>query len=248
MPHEQALAQVLTAGYIELELTQSTKDGRRVEIESHVTLIRDERNEPSGMLAINRDISERKQAQVAVRQSEERMRRALGIDTVGVIFFKPDGRITATNDAFLRMSGYSRDEFEQGMLRWDHLTPIEWMPRTMHAIDEFLTTGRSTPYEKEYIRKDGTRWWALFATARLSDDDDEGVKFIVDISESKRAEESLRASEERFRAVANLVPDLLWSTDPDGIPTWYNGRWHEFTGQSKDDNSWRRLGERVPSR
>ena len=64
-----------------------------------------------------------------LRRSEERFRRIAEIETVGVIFFTIDGRITDGNDAFLRMSGHSREALAAGRLRWDELTPPDWMPR-----------------------------------------------------------------------------------------------------------------------
>jgi PAS domain S-box-containing protein len=148
-------------------------------------------------------VFEREQASLAVRESEERLRRALAIETVGVIFFKTDGSITETNDAFLRMSGYSREDCEQGLVRWDKMTPPEWMPHSLLAVKEFNAVGRTTPYEKQYIRKDGSRWWALFAAMRLNEA--EGVEFVIDITERKQAEaerEQLLAREQAARAEA----------------------------------------------
>lgn len=121
-----------------------------------------------------------------LRRSEERLRRAMDIETVGTIFFKTDGSITDANDTFLRMSGYSREELEQGKVRWDVMTPPEWMTLSLKAMEEFEATGRTTPYEKEYFSKDGSRWWALFAATRLGEE--EGVEFIIDITERKQAE------------------------------------------------------------
>ncbi|MCC5669675.1 PAS domain S-box protein [Nostoc sp. CHAB 5784] len=111
---------------------------------------------------------------------------AIAIETVGVIFFKTNGSITETNDAFLKMSGYSREDIEQGLGRWDKMTPPEWMPHSLRAIEEFKATGSTTPYEKEYIRKDGSRWWALFCAKRLNEED--GVEFIIDITNRKQAQ------------------------------------------------------------
>ncbi|MBD2101370.1 PAS domain S-box protein [Leptolyngbya sp. FACHB-261] len=145
------------------------------------------------------DITARKQAEEALRVSEERLQRAIAIETVGVIFFRTEGVIGDANDAFLRMSGYNREDFEQGRVRWDKLTPPEWMPASHRAVQEFLTLGRTTPYEKEYIRKDGSRWWGLFAASRLNGT--EGVEFIIDISERKRVEaerEQLLAKERHY--------------------------------------------------
>jgi PAS domain S-box-containing protein len=138
-----------------------------------------------------------------LRRSEERLRRAMEIETVGVIFFNADGNITDANDAFLRMSGYSREDLAGEPLRWDEMTPPEWMPRSLKALEELQKTGRTTPYEKEYIRKDGSRWWGLFAATRLSED--ESVEFIIDITERQQAEverDRLLTRELRARAQA----------------------------------------------
>ncbi|HEU5430893.1 MAG TPA: ATP-binding protein, partial [Thermomicrobiales bacterium] len=132
------------------------------------------------------DLIERRRADEAVRESEQRLQRAIEIETVGVVYFRTDGAITYANDAFLRMSGYSRDDVARGLLRWDTTTPPEWMPATLRAMDELVESGRISPYEKEYLRKDGSRWWTLCAGTRLSED--EGVKFVLDLTEAKRLE------------------------------------------------------------
>jgi PAS domain S-box-containing protein len=156
------------------------------------------------------EITERKHAEEALRASEERLRRALDIETVGVIFFKVDGSITHSNDTFLRMSGYSRADLEHGLVRWGTMTPPEWMPQSWKAVQEFLTLGRIMPYEKQYIRKDGSRWWALFAGTRLNAE--EGVEFIVDITDRKQAEADLAASRRKLAAIAEREQQRLAHT------------------------------------
>src|SRR3712207_880200 len=101
------------------------------------------------------------------------------------------------------MSGYRREDFEQGRARWDVMTPEEFMPASYTAINELLTTGETRPYEKQYIRKDGSRWWGLFAAKLLQDG--EAVEFIIDITARKAAEAALRASEERLHLVLASV-------------------------------------------
>jgi PAS domain S-box-containing protein len=147
------------------------------------------------IIAVAQNITERKRAEEALKESEERLQRAIAIETVGVIFFKAEGQITEANDAFLRMSGYGREDLAEGLLRWDVMTPPEWMPRSLEAVEELQTTGRTTPYEKEYIRKDGSRWWGLFAATRLGEE--ESVEFVIDVTGRKRAEE------ERERLIAH---------------------------------------------
>jgi PAS domain-containing protein len=57
------------------------------------------------------------------------------------------------------------------------------------------------------------------------------VEFVIDITESKRAEQALRESEARLQSIANLVPDLLWESEPDGSTSWYNRRWMDTQGK-----------------
>ena len=170
--------------------------------DTHIGLTEDTHGRPMPSVDLlfssaSASFGERKRAEEALRESEERLRRTIAIETVGVIFFKTDGRITEANDAFLRMSGYDREDLAQGLLRWDAMTPPEWMPRSVEAVEELQTTGRTTPYEKEYIRKDGSRWWGLFAATGLSEE--ESIEFVIDVTSRKRAEE------ERERLVAHEV-------------------------------------------
>ena len=142
---------------------------------------------------------------------EERMTRAMQIDTVGILFFRPDGRITDCNDAFLRMSGVARADVVAGRVRWDLLTPAEWMPASLRAIEEFTQLGRTTPYEKEYVRPDGTRWWGLFAATRIGPD--EGVEYVIEVTERKRAEAARRGTEAEFHAMFELSSVGQFQTD-----------------------------------
>jgi PAS domain S-box-containing protein len=169
------------------------------------------------------NITARKQAEAALRASEARLHKVLDIATVSVIFFTIDGQITDANAAFLQMSGYSRADLAHGRVRWDTMTPPEWLPPSLHAIEELRARGYTTPYEKEYIRKDGTRWWALFAARLLTAD--EGVEFIIDITARKAAEAALHASEERLRLVVESVQDYaIFTIDPEGrVTSWNTG-------------------------
>ncbi|MBP2301053.1 PAS domain-containing protein [Azospirillum picis] len=139
-----------------------------------------------GIVILFRDVTARKRIEDAIRKSEERLRRALETETVGVLFFDPAGTIKEANDAFLGFSGFTHEDVAAGRLRWQELTPPDHMEASWRAYTELTTSGRATPYEKEYYRKDGSRWWGLFAPRLLSSG--EAVEFIIEISERKRTE------------------------------------------------------------
>lgn len=126
------------------------------------------------------------------------------------------------------MIGYTREAFERGELKSEKVTLPEWMPLTWQVMKELKANGRFRPYEKELVRPDGSRWWGLFAGMQL--DENENVEFILDITERKEIEKAMRRSEERFRAIADLVPDLLWRNNAKGKTEWCNQQWLEYTG------------------
>jgi PAS domain S-box-containing protein len=161
------------------------------------------------------DLIERKRSEELLCASEERLRRAISIDTVGVIFFDADGAISDANDAFLRMSGYDREDLAQGGVRWDVMTAPEFMQVSMRAVGELLARGETSPYEKQYVRKDGSRWWGLFAAKLLRPG--QGVEFILDVTKRKEAEAALRASEARQAFLVEFSDRLREAEDPGQI-------------------------------
>ncbi|HEY1927627.1 MAG TPA: PAS domain S-box protein, partial [Caulobacteraceae bacterium] len=143
-----------------------------------------------GVLCEGSDVTAGHVAREALRQSEARFRTALQIDTVGGVFFHLDGGLVEANDAFLRMSGYSRDDLQAGRLSLRSLTAPEWLEASEQVFADLKAGRETTAYEKEYVRKDGSRWWGLFAAKLLPDDI--VFKFVVDITEQKRTELALR--------------------------------------------------------
>jgi PAS domain S-box-containing protein len=137
-----------------------------------------------------------------------------------VLFWAPGVILAEVNDAFLDMTGFSRQEV-LGM-SWRELTPEEFHPVSLRAIEELTTRGEATPFEKQYFRKDGSRWWGLFAPRVVGD---EVVEFVLDITPRHVAEERLRESEERLRLIVENVRDYgIFTTNPqDQITEWFPG-------------------------
>jgi PAS domain S-box-containing protein len=157
------------------------------------------------VLAVVRDITERKRSEEALRRSETRLRQVLATETVGVLFLDKDGTIIDSNTAFLRMTGYSRAEVDAHELTWRKLTPPEWVAVTEEQMGKLEASGLIEPYEKEYLRKDGSRCWMLFTGRML--DDGTIAEYCIDISDRKRAEQEreLLASELSHRVKNTLA-------------------------------------------
>jgi PAS domain S-box-containing protein len=114
------------------------------------------------------------------------------ITTVCVISWGAGFRLVAVNDGFLRMTGFTHDEAIGKT--WQDLTPLEHHAASWEAVRQVTTLGEAVPYEKEYFRRDGSRWWGLFAPRKIGD---EVIEFVLDVSERIHAETALRAADRR---------------------------------------------------
>jgi PAS domain S-box-containing protein len=133
-----------------------------------------------------------------LQEREAKIRRLVDSNIVGIVIWDVQGRIIDANKAFLDMVGYAQEDLVSGRLRWTELTPAEWRDADEQIIAELKAVGTLQPREKEYLRKDGSRVPVLVARALFEWKPDEGVSFVIDMTDRKRAEEKLRASERRL--------------------------------------------------
>ena len=126
------------------------------------------------------------------RDAEAKVRRLLDAGVVGVIVTDLE-RIVEANDHFLEMVGYTREELNGGRLRWPEMTPPEYAELDARGIAEMAERGVCTPFEKEYIRSDGSRIPILVGAAELQRHPPLWICFILDLTERKRGEEEWRA-------------------------------------------------------
>ncbi len=157
------------------------------------------------------DLIERAQVHQALRANEERWRRVLDTDAIGVLVFDRAGILIDANKAFLQATGYSRADLARRRLSWRSMTPPEWLDESEHQFAKLARSGRIGPYEKEYLCRNGRKIWLMFAGRSLADGS--VVEYCIDITARKRAEDALRESEERFRQFAEASTDVLWIAD-----------------------------------
>jgi PAS domain S-box-containing protein len=134
-------------------------------------------------------------------EREGRIRRLVDSDVIGIVIWDLDGRLIDANDAFLRMVQYDREDLEAGM-RWFEMTPPEWQEaHVLEEAKELQATGMMRAREKEYFRKDGSRVPVLIGAAAFEAPPDQGVAYILDLTQRKQAEAEARESERRYREV-----------------------------------------------
>jgi PAS domain S-box-containing protein len=130
-----------------------------------------------------------------LEQREAKIRRLVDANIIGIYIWqrgRGDGLVVDANDAFLEMVGYSREDVAAGRVGMTSLTPPEWLDRSRRALVELEKAGTIEPYEKEYLRKDGTRLPVLMGATAFDQARLNGVAFVLDLTERKRAEEILR--------------------------------------------------------
>jgi PAS domain S-box-containing protein len=142
-----------------------------------------------------------------VAEREAKIRRLVDANIIGIFISSRKGEIIEANDAFLRMVGYDREDLAAGNMRWNDLTPPDWRTSTATARKGMDTTGAVQPYESEYVRKDGSRVPVLIGSAGFDEQRDQGVAFVLDLTERKRAEEALRHMQTEL-AHANRVATM----------------------------------------
>ena len=181
-------------------------------------------------------------AEQALKVSEEKLKSFVDANVVGILLGTVAGSIQEANEEMLRIIGYSREDLRRG-LRWIDITPPEYLPRDQRAIREAKKTGACSPYEKEYVRKDGNRVPVLIGFSLVGEARQEVVAFVLDVSDRKRAQESLRQREAELSVVTNTVPVMISFVDAEQRYRFNNRGYEEWFGLSAAEMSGRHLRE-----
>jgi PAS domain S-box-containing protein len=178
---------------------------------------------------------------------EAKIRRLVDANIIGIFLADRESRILEANDAFLRIVGYDREDLVLGRVRWTELSPPDWRERDLLTLAELNSTGIVQPFEKEYFRKDGSRVPVLIGAALIKEGGDEGLAFVLDLTERKRAEEALRESERSLRSAIDGIPGLVGVLDPKGEVEAVNRQIVEYCGRSLEEmKNWGTNGTMHP--
>jgi PAS domain S-box-containing protein len=188
-------------------------------------------------------VEERKRTEEELRESEAKFRSVFRDAGIGVAIVSPEGRFLAGNEAFSKFIGYTEEELlDKTVQSVTH--PDDW-PMFSQKLDQALTTGASFQgVEKRCLHKNGQVLCGECSASLIRDIHGKPQYFVaevLDVTVRKRAEQTLRESEERFRLVANKAPVLIWMSGADKLCTFFNQCWLDFTGRSMDQelrNGW----------
>ncbi|WP_037471076.1 PAS domain S-box protein [Sinorhizobium fredii] len=189
-----------------------------------------------------------------LQQREAKIRRLVDANIMGICLWKLEGEVVEANEALLHMVGCSREDLLSGRVRWTDLTPEEWRDVDERALKELRAVGTFHPVEKEYFRKDGSRVPVLVGGALFEESGNEGVAFVLDLTERKLAENALRESQENLARTEQFSLVMATHTDLEGrwlkVPPTLckllgytedellGRRFHEFTHPDDAESEW----------
>ncbi len=235
-PDDQALIQKALESHFErnepydVEFRYQHPSGTLRYLTSRGKATRDVQGHPVRMAGAITDITERK-------QSEANLKRLSDSGLMGIFFADVHGNIWDANETVLEMTGYTREEILEGRVRWDEITPAEYLEKDYEAVRELQARGSCTPYDKQYIRKDGSRVDVVIGFAFLEGSTEKTICFVLDISRLKEAQRALIEAEERFRMVIDATNSAVWDWNLITGEVYWSPRFYDMVGLSPDEIS-----------
>lgn len=185
------------------------KKGYYIWVRTSATPIKNEQGKVISIQGILSDISDFKQAEIALQASENQFRKVFTSNVVGMMFTDFSGKIMDANDRFLEILGYTRDDLNNNRINWANMTPSEYVTKDRQVIEHLQSYRTIEPWEKEYYRKDGSRVSVLIGVALLTEKDTTCVCVVVDISDRKKYEIQLQRTNEELARATRLKDEFL---------------------------------------
>ena len=216
----------------ELELELIRTDGTRIWTNARGEVLRNDLGEIVKLRGTLQDITERKQTEEALTESEERYRNVVETQTELICRYQPDSTLTFVNDAYCRYFGRTREQLIG--TKFIQLVPEHARDAALSHVASLIENPRAEAYEHEVVLPNGSRGWQQWIDHVVATNG-HGVELQGigrDITQRRQAEEALRVSETRFRTMADSAPLLIWMTGPDRLCSYLNQGWLEFTGRT----------------
>lgn len=168
-----------------------------------------------------------------IEKREKKTRRLIDSNLIGIVI-ADEWRVIEANNVFLSMIGYERAELESGAINWRAITPAEHQPLGHRAVKWLQEGEEVAPFEKKFVRKDGSRVPVLVGAARIDSDAAElnWVCFVLDLTRQKQAATDLKRSEERYRGLTEAISSVVWAAAADGAVIDMQ-HWSQLTGQTR---------------
>lgn len=203
-------------------------------------VFKDESGEPLRLTGVNLDITERKQAEAALRQSEERWQLAVTGTTDGIWDWDIVRHTVFLSLRWKELRGYQEDEIGLDEAEWSSRIHPEDFSRVMTTVQAYLNKELST-FDCEYRTrcKDERYLWIVDRGVAIWDQQGRAIRMIgseTDITERKEAEKQLRENEERLRVLTTAMPQLVWVCSSAGECVYQSPQWDTVTGQSAEDS------------
>ena len=191
-----------------------------------------------GGFGISQDITERKQAEEALRESEARLRLATEAAKIGAFDWRILTDVNIWTPELEAMYGLGPGEFGQRRSAWEQLVHPDDRAGAVAKVNETLATGEPVEHEWRVVWPDGSVHWIAGRFQGFKDAADKPVRLTgvnIDISERKRVEEALRESELRYRSLVEAASAITWSCPPSGLHQKPQQEWMAFTGQIAEE-------------
>jgi len=219
-----------------LDTVRLARGGRRVDVSLSISPVHSAAGDLIGAAVIMRDITARRRAERELHDREELFRTAFEDAPFGMALTRRDGRLLQANATLCTMLGYSEEELCR--LEWPDITHPDDRELSRQTIGSLREHPRHfAAFEKRFLHRDGHAIWARvrISVAARGDSSPYFITHVEDITESRRAQEALRGSEERYRRLIANLPDVAWTVNSDGGVTWFSPNVFSVLGLSPEE-------------
>jgi len=203
-------------------------NNKKNHLDSTVKILKNKKNQRIGCLIFAHDITKHIKAKEMIKTDETKFRRLIESNIIGVVLVDDKGRIIEINDAFLKIIGYTRKDFIDGKVKGEKINPPEYWDIDKQALRELEKYGVCPPFEKELIRKDGSRTPVLVGATVLDMKKVNKLFFIFDITCLKKSQEKLRFQKTLLELLSETATEGIIVFSPTGQPLYFNENFIEM--------------------